>query len=526
MAERPSASERRTSVSLARLATVFLAVGLFLGAPGAGAAEPVTAQEAPAPASLPVEAAPAVRVTIDRAAAGHPVPARFLGLSFEAAALGELAHDGAQGNLVGLLRSLGPGVLRFGGVTADENVAWSDPATPPAAWASSVIGPADMRALGVLARRSGWSVLLTVGMAHYEPQSAAREVAAAHGALGPYLAAVEIGNEPNSYGSHGFREGPWGSQGYEEQVAGYREAIGRLTPGIKIAGPDVSGSGIFPDWGFTEALSQAPALLTGHHYPLGCSNIPPPSIQSLLSPAIRGLEARSLATYLSVAGPAKIPFRLDEANSVSCGGVPGISNTFASALWASAYITQAMAAGTVGINLQGNPDNCPGYTPLCATAPATAAVGALTARPDWYALQLTHTLIGDRPLLSEIASPPVPDPPLNLVVGAFSAPGHIMKLVLVDDEPPAAAPLSLQIAVGTGLRRGAVLRLTGPSPQATSGVMLGGHAVSADGSLRSPAHVERAVVDGGELTVPIASSSAALVTLEPPAPHKQRRRRH
>ncbi len=69
---------------------------------------------------------------------------------------------------------------------------------------------------------------------------------------------------------------------------------------MKIAGPDVSGSGIFPDWGFTEALGQTPALLTGHHYPLGCAKVPPPSIEQLLSPPIRGLEARSLATYLRV----------------------------------------------------------------------------------------------------------------------------------------------------------------------------------------------------------------------------------
>ena len=70
-------------------------------------------------------------------------------------------------------------------------------------------------------------------MAHYEPTAAAREVAAAHRALGPYLAAVEIGNEPNAYGSHGFRQLPWIAQGYEEQVSEYREAIAALTPGCR-----------------------------------------------------------------------------------------------------------------------------------------------------------------------------------------------------------------------------------------------------------------------------------------------------
>ncbi|HEY2632962.1 MAG TPA: hypothetical protein VGI26_11370, partial [Solirubrobacteraceae bacterium] len=261
-----------------------------------------------------------VSIAINREAPGHPVPERFLGLSFEAAALQKLAHDGHRGDLVTLLRSLGPGMLRFGGVTADESVAWSDSQTPRPAWASSTIGPSDMSALGVLAKRSNWQVLLTVGLAHYEPQAAAREVAAAHRALGPYLAAVEIGNEPNAYGNHGFRELPWIAQGYEEQVSDYREAIDTLTPNIPVAGPDVSGSGIFPEWGSEEALAQTPALLTGHHYPLGCAQTPAPSIETLLSSATRGLAARSLTTYLQVANTNGMPLRIDETNTVSCGG--------------------------------------------------------------------------------------------------------------------------------------------------------------------------------------------------------------
>ena len=83
-----------------------------------------------------------VRVAIDPLDPGRSVSQRFLGLSFEAAALGQLSQYADRGNLVELLRSLGPGVLRFGGITADENVAWTDAATPRPAWASSVIGPA------------------------------------------------------------------------------------------------------------------------------------------------------------------------------------------------------------------------------------------------------------------------------------------------------------------------------------------------------------------------------------------------
>jgi hypothetical protein len=430
------------------LLTVTAAVGLTL-------ALCVAAQSA-----LPVS------VTIDPYDPGPPVPQRFLGISFEAAALSQIARYTDHGDLVRLLRSLGPGVLRFGGITADQNVAWTDAATPRPAWASSAIGPEQMHALGVLARRSGWSVLLTVGLAHFEPTAAAREVAAAHRALGPYLAAVEIGNEPNAYGSHGFRQLPWIAQGYEEEVGEYRAAINALTPGVPIAGPDVSGSGVFPEWGEEEALSQKPALLTGHHYPLGCAQTPAPSIETLLSAATREREAQSLETYLSVSRAYRIPFRVDETNSVSCGGVAGISDTFASTLWATGYITQAMAAGAAGINLQGNPTNCTGYTPLCAPNPVALANGNLRAEPDWYALLLTSSLVGDRPLPTTITegSP-------NLAAASFAGPDHSLKVVLADDEPPGTSPLAVRVDVGAGLGAGRILRLTAPSRPTAPGAI-------------------------------------------------------
>jgi hypothetical protein len=472
-------------------------------------------------------AAPTVTVTLDRLDPGRPVPQRFLGLSFEAAALDQLARYAHHGDLVSMLRSLGPGVLRFGGVTADQNVGWTDPVTPRPAWASSAIGPAQLRALGELARRSGWQVLLTVGMAHYEPAAAAREVAAAHGALGDSLAAVEIGNEPNAYGAHGFRPLPWIAQGYEEEVSSYREAIAALVPGVPVAGPDVSGSGAFAEWGEEEALSQMPALLTGHHYPLGCAQTPPPTIEGLLSAVTRGREAHSLASYLAVSRAHSIPLRIDEANTVSCGGVPGISDTFAAALWATGYITQAMAAGVAGINLESNPANCAGYTPLCAPTPAALAQGALRAQPEWYALLLTRALVGDRPLPTTISTtgttPPPPAAPEvaggspNLVAAAFLAPDRSVNVVLADDEPLVARPLVVRLELGAGLDAARVERLTAPSPGATTGVSLAARTVAADGSFNAPVRAASMPVRAGALTLTLTPGSAALLTVARPA---------
>jgi len=450
-----------------------------------------------------------VTVSIDETRPGTVVAPEFLGLSFELSSLAQIASYGEGGDLVTLLRSLGRGVLRFGGVSADTRVAWTDAATPRPAWASSVLEAGELRELATLAARSGWHVLLTIGLGHYEPEAAAREAAAAKAALGPWLQGIELGNEPNAYALHGLRPEPWTFVQYDAQVAAYRSAIEAAAPGIPLAGPDVSGSSAFESWGLGEAIDQTPTLLTGHHYPLGCEQIPAPTILRLLSPQIRRLERSSLLRYMSIANASEVPFRLDETNTVSCGGEPGISNTFASALWAVGYLTQNMSLGVEGINLQGNPANCTGYTPLCAPTAEGLAAGALDAQPEWYALLLAKALIGDRPLPASTISPR----PLNLQVSALRAGDGGLHVVIVDDDPPGTRGAAVRLRVGRGFRGAKVLALTAPSPAAVSGVRLGGRAVAPGGSWSEPSRLPGAANRDGLITVQIAPSSAALLSV-------------
>jgi len=442
---------------------------------------------------------------------GAPVPQDFLGLSFEAGSLARIASYSGSGDMVTLLRSLGVGVLRFGGVTADEQTAWVDAATPRPAWALGVLEAANLEGLGNLAAQSGWHVLLTLGLGHFEPQAAAREAAAAKAALGGSLEAIELGNEPDSYARHGLRPQPWTPEIYDEQVDAYRSAIEALAPGIPLAGPDTSGSSAYEKWGLSEAIYERPALLTGHHYPLGCAEQPPPTIARLLSPPIRQLEEVSLRRYLFIARETEVPFRLDETNTVSCGGVPGISNTFASALWAVNYLARAMSMGVAGINLQGNPANCEGYTPLCAPSAEDLATGALHAQPEWYALLLAKALIGERPLRTTVRPAHRP----NVEVTTFLAADGTLQFVAVDDDPPGARSVALHLHVGRGFHGASILSLTAPSPAALSGVLLGGREVEPDGAWSQPARLPRTPNRHGLITVKLAPSSAALVTVSP-----------
>ncbi len=453
---------------------------------------------------------PLTTVSIERSFPGPAVASGFIGLSFEVGSLAQLAGYAENGDLVTLLRSLGPGVLRLGGVTADKNVAWVDAQDPRPAWASATIGEGDLRGLGVLAARSGWRVLLTVNFGHYEPERAAREAAAAKAALGESLEGVEIGNEANSYGHQGLREEPWTFLAYEAQVAAYRAAIEAAAPGIQIAGPDVSGSSAFETWGLGEVINQPPALLTGHHYPLSCQGPPPPTIERLLSPQIRVLEVLSLQRYLSVAQAGEIPFRLDEANSVSCGGVAGVSNTFAGALWAVAYVTQAMVMGIQGINLHGNPDNCLGYTPLCAPTQQAIESGQLLPQPEWYALLMLKGLIGTRPLPTTLDLLHGH----NLQVNTFLAPDGSLRAVIVDDDPPGSRRAYVRLEVGSAFRYARVLPLTAPAQTSLAGVRLAGSAVAADGTWTQPANLQGIRAKAGAITLAVGPSRALMLTIE------------
>jgi len=510
----------RGAASLLSVAAL-LAVALpadDLGPGGTEAPPPVTAPApvkppAPAPSQAPGAGQTAAKatVTIDRALPGKRVPGEFIGLSFELADAGRLTEYGSRGDLVTLLRSLGPGLLRLGGASADTRVAWTDRVTPRPAWASSVLDMADLRGLRTLAVRSGWRVLLTIGLAHYDPRAGAREAAAAASALGPRLAGIEIGNEPDSYGRHALRSLPWTPARYEAEVSSYRRAIAARTPGIAVAGPGVSGSRAFQLWGPAEVRRQHPALLTGHHYPLRCDGVPAPTIEQLLSPLTRQKEAQSLTRFLSVARTSATPFRMDETNTVSCGGKAGISDTFASALWAVSYISQTMARGAAGINLEGNPANCEGYSPLCAPSPTRLAAGSLRAQPEWYALLLSSALVGDRPLPTRLLSSRHP----NMSVTALRTPSGGLHFVIVEDEPTGAGAL-VRLRVGRGLGSASVLALLAPAAAAKSGVTLGGNAVAADGSWREPGAPVALPLREGVVSVAVPAASAMLVTVGPP----------
>ena len=458
----------------------------------------------PAPRGRPVSVSIATHPT------GPAVPADFMGLSFEVRSLPTLATYASKGDLAALLRSLGPGVMRFGGISADEQVAWVPAGASKPPWASTAIDEGDLAGIATLAKETGWKVLLTVNLGHYEPAAAAQEAAVAHAQLGPYLEGIEIGNEPDLFPRKHLRPPGTGVKAYLPQAANYRAAIEAAAPGVPIAGPDPSTGVQGLTWVRDEAATLHPQLLTDHYYPLSsCGEHP--TISELLSPNVRRSESEVLAKMLALAHTYATPLRMDETNDISCEGEPGVSNAFASALWALDYTARAMRAGVVGVNFHDLIDQPRTYSALAAHGESALDAGELQPAPEWYALLAARTLVGGRPLLTSIASATTGE----LSASAVSAPDGKVSLVLVDYDPPGSAPLAVRLRVPRSLAGGSVLRLTAPSPAATTGTRLGGRAVAANGAWTTPGALPAVYGRPGALSVQIDPSSAAVVTLAP-----------
>ncbi len=452
-----------------------------------------------------------VAVTVTGGPAGPPVPPDFLGLSFEVRSLPRIAAYAAGGDLAGLLRSLGPGVLRFGGVSADLESAWVPSGSAAPRWAGTAIAGADLAGVAALARETGWRVLLTVDLGHYDPAAAAREAAAARALLGGRLAGIELGNEPDAYVRKELRSRGWSFAAYRRQAAAYRAAIQTAAPGVPIAGPDASSGLPGLAWVRAAAVDLRPALLTDHYYPLSsCGSTP--TAAELLSPVTRSAESAMLARLAAIARARGAPLRLDETNNVSCEGQPGVSDTFAAALWALDFTARAMDSGIAGVNFHDLLDRHTSYSPLAAAGRRALAAGALHARPEWYALLAARALLGSRPLRARVAPAGAAE---TLTASAARAPDGSLRLVLVDFDPPGSRPLAVRLRVAGRFAGGSVLRLTAPFPRASAGVRLGGRAVAPDGAWSAPAALPGVYRQGGPLALAMPASSAAVVTLYP-----------
>jgi hypothetical protein len=499
------------AMPMTRRSAYCLAAGLLtllLAAPAHGATTPTT------PAS-----AASTTISVDTTQSGNRLPADFVGLSYEMRELSAACttldcignFDGRSGNLVALFRTLGTSNLRISGNQLDRDTLWvpSDQPVPNPLpdWVKDVVRPADIQRLAGFLQRTGWHAEVGINLAHYDATLAADEAGTLYSVLGQHLTGAECGNEPDHYASNGYRPAPYG---FEQHRADW-EACADVVGNSRIAAPDISSPKSTADWfsQFAQAEQHRIDMLTIHNY-TGAK-----TIEDLLSPQIHNSELSTVAPQLAAAQAVHVPIRLDETNSAVGGGIDGVSNVYASALWAMDYNLVMAQAGFAGLNFHGGLGVCNAplfngkfqrYTPICAANEADRQARIYTVEPEYYGLYMATRMGSGR------FAPVAVTSDHNVTAYAVRGDDGRLRVAVIEKDPTGAAAVPVTISVGHRGGTAQVLRLTGQTLDSAAGVTVQGSAVDRAGHL-DPGRPDRVPVRNGTVHLDVATGSAAIVTI-------------
>lgn len=294
------------------------------------------------------------------------IPEEFVGLSYESAQLANPYFFSAKkGELIKIFRELAPrGNLRLGGGSS-EYTTYSDnapagpapfevfgPDTSKTVKQGTITSSLALRNLREFLDATSWSCLYGLNLGQGTVENAVREASAVYKILGSRLLAFQIGNEPDSFRRR-FRPENYSPEGFLAEWNRFYSAILAAVPQAKFAGPDISNKLPYP-MAFAGEAPKHPGvvLLTSHYYAMGPASSPEATIQNLLSPdpKLSTLKQRDQHVIAEAQQAANLPYRMSEGNSCWDGGKPGVSDTYASALWRAGYMLQCAARKWTGVN--------------------------------------------------------------------------------------------------------------------------------------------------------------------------------
>jgi hypothetical protein len=477
-----------------------------------------------APTARRAGAAPASSAFLRFAGGGRRIPSGFFGLSIEYTELPVYERSAALfAQIISLIRprDSGPLTLRVGGKSADHAL-WEPPTSGPIKLPRGVfkINQTWLTDLGQLARLEDLRVILDLNLAVHSTTTETNFVAAAQEALPPHgLAGLEIGNEPDMYHyqpplqrQHVLSTDPaiplrwwrnYSPAAYRRDYTSYARSLKTVASGVTLGAPDIVSDE--PPWlASTLRLGRlSPGFLAVHRYASSTcaprSSTHYPTIPRLLSKDRSTHLAASLRGPVTVAHSHHLSLRLTEVNSVSCGGNPGVANSFATALWAPDALFDMIKDGVSGVNWH--------IRLKTLNAPFHFGRGGIEALPELYALalftQMTHgpaTLLGTTLTAS---------PTLNLKAWAVRK-GDTVSVLLINKGRHSAR---VAVPARSGARAAVVRRLLAPSVRAIGGVRFAGRRVGSDGRWHGRERTPLIHTTNGTYHVFVPGYSAALVTM-------------
>ena len=434
-------------------------------------------------------------VAVARAMTVGTIGPGFLGLSFEKSHMTDNFFRPDHAPLVALFKLLGPAVLRLGANDADRTT-W-DPAAKPVAGGtiSRTVGTAAVDALAAFIQATGWRVIYAVNFKTGTPENAAAEAKYVAGKLGSALYGFELGNEINLGGlSYPEAKARW-----EVMAAAIRAQV----PGAQLIGPATNPSGLqtyFVPFAHDEA---AQVVLLTHHYYRGSGSDPASTIDKLLSPDARLLSVLGTLATAATTNKIRDGYRLGETASFSSHGAPGVSDAFASALWAIDFSFDNASKGSSGLNFHGGGIGMDGNRPFHYSPIGEVKSMVSEARPLFYGM-LFLSMAGTGKSLATTAAAGS----LSFSAHALQASDGAVSVFLVNKDPTSAVKATVD--TGGAVTAGAVIYLEAPSLGATSGVKLAGAGISPAGAWK-PGAPYALTPTGNSVSVTVPPASAALV---------------
>jgi hypothetical protein len=396
---------------------IVLALALSLGmsqlALAAGAARSPAAPP-PRPASAkphPVASIPPSEVTLspNPTAAGVTVTMPPVGLSIE---YPTMVQDLGAGScpppaLASELLRLGSPPLELAGVSQDFTAPDGAISGPPTSWETATLyslSAAFWSQLQCLLSAAKDPLTVGLNLRSGNLSWATRMVAKAQSAASSGLS-FSLGNEPDRYVLPNYSSLDKPQAGEEAAAANlYLQLAGYLRPAIgsaPVIGPEISQPArwryVLP--GVVQELHAQTVAV--HFYPLtDCRSPREVTTGGLLSSRVADSPSR-LSWVVSQAQAAGLPAIISEANSASCGGLAGVSDSPAAAVWAARFVLSALKTGfrEVRFHFAGDP-----YDPFVVRGAAVLTrplESALVALNQWLPVGSTlRTLPGVRELVA------------------------------------------------------------------------------------------------------------------------------
>jgi uncharacterized protein (TIGR03437 family) len=408
-------------------------------------------------------------ISVDPSRPGIRIPEDFVGLSIEVNIARPLFFGTPnQPNDVffRLLRNLGTGTLRMGGLSQDQ-FCWDQNAAPNPGGCNGPLLAADAESFYYGSARTGWPLLLGLNLGQNSGTWSMKEIdegMQAYSAPDQRLG-VEIGNEPDGFFSDQLPNGgtmrtaSYQLTDYFNDFQGYLAAFARdsFASQMPIAGPAFDGRWHQPELQqFLDQFSGKIAIPTMHWYPtVKCRG--PVSISDLLAPSILTQYQQIVGGWQQTAQNHGLGLQLTETNSVACSGMPGVSDAFASAVWGLDWTLYSAQMGLRRINFHtGTTGGQNSYYNAIASGPSTSNPASFTneARPLYYALHMFASA-GPGNTFLPVTVQTTPNVTAYATTRCSTCPVHVF---VVNKDLAATVPVSVQFT--QPMQSASILRLS------------------------------------------------------------------